>query len=150
MSDFLDSYMSKNKTDLLGNVINDGSTNSLANSLLDSPSTGFSFDAFPNLKAASVKIGTGESEYDKFQRMKSLDEGSGGADSGNLFGMSNNTLSGIADLGNLGLGIASFLDQKKTSKIAREQMRLNIDKFKQDQANFKTTRTNFNKVSANG
>lgn len=49
-------------------------------------------------------------------------------------------------IGNLGLGIASFLDGKKTAKIQRDSMRHNLDVAKEEQAQRQAVRDSWNKA----
>jgi hypothetical protein len=61
-----------------------------------------------------------------------------------LFGMKNSTVSGLADIG--GLGVSAFLayDDYKTSKLDRKQTRLAIAGEEQKQANYNSSRAGFN------
>lgn len=47
-------------------------------------------------------------------------------------------------LGNLGLGIASFLDTKKTAKLQRESLRHNLDVAREEQAQRQAVRDSWN------
>jgi hypothetical protein len=97
-----------------------------------------------NFKIQSfLKSPTKATEYDWGNKSES------NLDDGNLFGFSNNQISGALDIANTGLAFKQYMDGREAAKLNNQAIKLNIAAFKEDRAKDKVTASNFGKVSSN-
>jgi hypothetical protein len=119
--------------------------NGLASSLISqAPSNmGSGYSVFPSTEASIKDVGESVSKFGNTATNMDI-----ASPNSNLFGFSNNQISGFADLANVGLGIANAYTNIKNSKLDRENIKQQIAMRQESWNNFKKSREGFNNFRA--
>lgn len=118
--------------------------NGLASSLVSqAPSNmGSGYSVFPSTELSIQDIGDSVSKFGN--NSTNVDIANSNS---NLFGFSNNQISGFADLANVGLGIANTYTNFKNAKLDRKNIKQQMAMRQESWNNFKKSREGFNNFS---